>query len=303
LKCKQLRVDEKLRKIATEKLDEKILTLTSRDIVAAEAHYHNSCYREYTRERPARVQKSEDTDSGLEKKARKKLIDYIRTELFSSPSVVSLVSLQEKLANCIKNDGAKDSQMSDSMKKNLKFHLQQEFRESLRFLNVQNRVYVVPDTLSFDTLVTQYVTLKNVYENKNDADDHIVVTAARSLRCTIKSIDTCTQMWPPHPDQADIEIPGPLKNFLEVLFGRSDSVLTWSMSQDIIQGVLPRKIVVKKHVLLPTVVKTLTGNVELITFLNRLGHGCNYSKLLEIDTGLCMENLEAHLFQKCFGLI
>lgn len=29
----------------------------------------------------------------------------------------------------------------------------------------------------------------------------------------------------------------------------------------------------------------------MISLLNRLGHGCSYSKLLEIDTALCMEKL------------
>ena len=45
----QLRVDETLRKCAILKGDEKILALTSRDIVAAEAHYHCSCYKIYTK--------------------------------------------------------------------------------------------------------------------------------------------------------------------------------------------------------------------------------------------------------------
>lgn len=49
VKAAQLRVDETLRNIATEKCDHKIMALTSREIVAAEAHYHRSCYRGYTR--------------------------------------------------------------------------------------------------------------------------------------------------------------------------------------------------------------------------------------------------------------
>lgn len=45
----QLRADKTLRDCATQKKDERILALTCRDIVAAEAHYHFSCYRNYTR--------------------------------------------------------------------------------------------------------------------------------------------------------------------------------------------------------------------------------------------------------------
>ena len=46
-----------------------------------------------------------------------------------------------------------------------------------------------------------------------------------------------------------------------------------------------------KHILVPWAIKTLTGNVELIKILNRLGHGISYSKLEEIDTALCLQKL------------
>ena len=45
VKTIQLRVDQTLRQIATERCDERILAITSSDIVAAEAHYHRTCYR------------------------------------------------------------------------------------------------------------------------------------------------------------------------------------------------------------------------------------------------------------------
>ena len=49
VKATQLRVDKALRNIATEKCDHETMALTSREIVAAGAHYHRSCYRECTR--------------------------------------------------------------------------------------------------------------------------------------------------------------------------------------------------------------------------------------------------------------
>ena len=45
VKASQLRVDQKPRQIAVAKRDKKILAMTCRDIVAAEARYHRSCYR------------------------------------------------------------------------------------------------------------------------------------------------------------------------------------------------------------------------------------------------------------------
>lgn len=71
------------------------------------------------------------------------------------------------------------------------------------------------------------------------------------------------------------------------------STLSWSTGQDIIYTVTYAQIITPKHVLLPWVIKTLTGNVELIRTVNRLGHGCSYVRLEEIDTGVCIEKLNA----------
>lgn len=45
MKCTELRCDQRIRECAVQKSDERILAIVSRDIVAAEAHYHHSCYR------------------------------------------------------------------------------------------------------------------------------------------------------------------------------------------------------------------------------------------------------------------
>ena len=47
----------------------------------------------------------------------------------------------------------------------------------------------------------------------------------------------------------------------------------------------------RKHIIPPNTIKSLTGNVELIHTLNRLGHSVSYSQLEEIDTTLCLQKL------------
>ena len=50
VQCQDMRTDSSIRKIATQKNDtSKILALVSRELVAAEACYHRTCYRSYTR--------------------------------------------------------------------------------------------------------------------------------------------------------------------------------------------------------------------------------------------------------------
>ena len=57
----ELRSDDKIQQVqqvrhyhhrlrATLKKDEKVLVIASRELVAAEAHHHKTCYRAYTRE-------------------------------------------------------------------------------------------------------------------------------------------------------------------------------------------------------------------------------------------------------------
>ncbi len=47
VQCRDMRADNTIRKIATKKHDSKILAIVSRELVAAEACYHRSCYRSY----------------------------------------------------------------------------------------------------------------------------------------------------------------------------------------------------------------------------------------------------------------
>ena len=100
VKATQLRVDQTLREKAISKCDENILAITSRDIVAAKAHYHRSCYRDYTR--PEKIQ--DDQAGGInqeelvpEQEAFFDLFQYIRAEVIEKQLVVSMTELTMKV--------------------------------------------------------------------------------------------------------------------------------------------------------------------------------------------------------------
>ena len=57
-----------------------------------------------------------------------------------------------------------------------------------------------------------------------------------------------------------------------------------SLVQDIVYSVTEGKVKTPKSVLLPTVVKQLTDNTEIINTLNKLGHGVSYSILSDMHT-------------------
>ena len=57
-----------------------------------------------------------------------------------------------------------------------------------------------------------------------------------------------------------------------------------------------------KHVSLPFLVKSKTGSIEIITVLNKLGHGISYSQLEEMETGIAevqMKTVEHGTLSPC----
>ena len=45
IKCSELRSDHRIREAAVKKVDDRMLSITSRELASAEGHYHRSCYR------------------------------------------------------------------------------------------------------------------------------------------------------------------------------------------------------------------------------------------------------------------
>ena len=64
-----------------------------------------------------------------------------------------------------------------------------------------------------------------------------------------------------------------------------------SFAHDMVYAVTGGQTKPPKHIVLAFTVKSLTGNVELINVLNRLGHSISYSQMEEIDTALCLQKL------------
>jgi len=124
VQCVDMRADKTSRQCASryvteprtdfEKMtDDRILAASSRELVAAEAHYHKSCYKDYTRTRPlpAVVEYAADSDGieneyeGTEKVAFEQLFEHIRNDLFPNPRVIKLTDLTIKLEELIRAQG------------------------------------------------------------------------------------------------------------------------------------------------------------------------------------------------------
>jgi hypothetical protein len=303
-----LRADERVQNAALIKADQRIMALTSREIVAAEAHYHVTCYKSYVKvTNPSSKKSAEGHSPPADDEYRTKvnagmelLCKYIRGDLFLHPRIIPLTYLTSKLESHLVDMGVK---ITESTKNHLRRNLEAEFGDNLHFFNFKRNVYIRPSSLSADTIASDYLAMKNKCDDLTDANkcERVMIQTALLLRNSMRE-QIKGQIWPPRPAELTdnyVDLPGCVTEFLKLLFGGSQAApsdrinrLSWSIGQDILYAVTNGQAVTPKHILLPWAIKTMTGNVELIRILNRLGHGCSYTRLEEVDTALCMEKLK-----------
>ena len=160
----QLRADATLRHCAILNNDARILAITSRDIVAAEAHYHASCYKSYTNIKTKErdhvsdnevVNSSQVTDmlsyEVAEVEAYVQLFHYIRNEVIPHKKVILVAQLTEKLEAFMSSKG---EALKTASKKNIRRRLESELGSSIHiFSNDSGKLLLVPDSLSFKDVV------------------------------------------------------------------------------------------------------------------------------------------------------
>ena len=112
-------------------------------------------------------------------------------------------------------------------------------------------------------------------------------------------------LWPPQPKDLEPEkftLPNKLNLIMKSLLNDKDEQssrtnrLRYSLGQDIIYAATKGRVRTHKSILLPSVVKTLTNNTELINILNRLGYRVSYSLLMEARQRMHSKYLMSKLF-------
>ena len=315
-KAVELRADQTLRECATQKGDRKILAITSRDIVAAEAHYHLSCYKNYTRVKKKGCKHSErmsedDAYQMVEREAFADLFEHIRTVVIPSKKIVPVSSLTTKLESSMLSGGI--ISIRDSTRKHIRRRLESELENSVQiYPDDKGKLLMVPDSVQLRDAVLEIQSLrKELGIWKTKVTDLMKITAqvSSAIRSAVKE-DKEPTPFPFHPSNVtstDWPIPYELERFLiGLLTGDPDvkcpshrvSTLVQSFGQDLVYAVTCGQQKPPKHMLLPYAVKTLTGNVEIIKLLNKFGHGVSYSQLEENETALCLQKLAASLNQK-----
>ena len=220
VKAAHLRVDKTLKEKALAKCDQKILAVTSRDIVAAEAHYHRSCYREYTRpKKPSPSSSSTDeVRDDAEEKAFSDLFKYIRLEVIGKKSVVTMTELTSKLEVLAQARGKE--KLSEATRKHIRRKIEAEFGSILLiFPDDKGKLIVVPQNLSVEDIVKMNLVMKKELDILKHHSSDIGKIIDQSSTYIRKSI--LDMKWklpqPIHPSDVDIpsfSVPESLKRLL-----------------------------------------------------------------------------------------
>ena len=130
--CEELRADERIRKIASERNELLIVRIASNDFIAKEAVYHRTCYREYTRTYQKVINEHDYEFDAVQCK----LID-----LYNNPSVIKFTVLQNMMSN-------------PPAKKNLKRRIETNLN-GFHFAEYKNTLLIYPETLNIGDLAVE----------------------------------------------------------------------------------------------------------------------------------------------------
>lgn len=206
-------------------------------MVAAEGHYHRTCYRHYTniKESDKGEESKEDDDSDYvkaESSALSRMFDYIRNDLFKNNDIIELSKLSEMLRGWILESGVKEVKLSTT--KHIRRKLNDEFGDSLLTIQTEsNRVLVYPEILTREELVLSNYKLQKEVNILKAA--HSNITSAKGVAYEIRQSvkNHCNnQDWPPDPSKLDkehIDTPLLVNTFLQHLLMGDDSALTERM--------------------------------------------------------------------------
>ena len=204
LEVSKIRNDDRLR-----------ASIKSEDLIAKEAYYHKTCYKEYTRI----LSKTENTEGSYIDKAFEEVKEYCHS-IGEHPEVVELTYLTNILEKALLKENNNTDQVKFA-KKNLRRRIERNVPWMNFFTFENKKVLLYPNSLSADILVEKYFRLKQEMNELMEVADEeqMLMTAASIMRKDILIMED-KMPWPPQPiDLTDDKIPLPesLSTFMNIL--------------------------------------------------------------------------------------
>lgn len=298
--------------------------IKDQDTIALEIKYHKTCYRDYVR--PNSLEnierqncEEEDATNRSYNSAFDKIKELVKSEVIEKAKAIKMSELLDQYIFYLSED---EVDVRNYRSSKLKSRLTKYFGESLSF---QQPINKSQSEIVYSTHVTTgevVETLMNTCgpDSDNEGMDSEVESCEQAdetfqnvyhtakMICTSVNEMKTRMPWPPTAEDLDCDdiiVPDLLYNMLAWICSTSEYSNTRvcdvapdvhrviiSLAHDFIHTVSRGRIKTPKHVTLPLTVKSLTGNAELITILNRLGHGLSYSQVEELETALAEREIE-----------
>ena len=257
-------------------------------------------------------------------KALCKLVGFVEQRIVSESHIISMAQLERKFRQYLNEFGA-DSEYAFRRDK-LKRKLESYFEQRIDFWKLKascKSKLVFSSAITKGQLLESCMTLLDRDDEDIEYEDlafdgdernspHLdeaadILHSALNVRAAVMRVKNKLP-WPPQPEQlahADDMVPALLYNCIALiligaekcdfsLHDANERIRTEddihrrivSISQDIVYAAHGGRVPTPKHILLPSAVHHLTRSAQIVTMLNRFGHGVSLSYVQEMNTTL-----------------
>ena len=310
-RCETFDAAEKILDAATAKGDYPLLgKISGIDLVAREARYHEHCRRDYIRraDRTHHLPGAENSDAaegtlyhGCAQQrqaydaAFASICSVIQKHVIEEGSVLRMTTVREMYLQHMQMHSPEFYNPQHTTQK-LKEKLSRHFGSALQFWQPN-----VKSELIYSSDVPSGAAVEAAFESAT-SESQLLKDAAMTLRRYIlEACATSTDMpWPPSAQylQSDaVSPPSTVTDFLSrVITGKPASEanqrasrIAVSVSEDVCAAATCGRWKQPKHLLLAMTVWHLTGNAQIITMLNRLGHCSSYTQVLQLENAMAVQ--------------
>ena len=193
--CVEFRADKLIKEACLLQNNPRIAALCTDDLIAKEAAYHKSCYRDFTRIVTANKSGTIEEENEDELDISFDVVqDFIKV-MIENPDIVDC-----KLVTDIFEDELRKSNITDEYIKNAKKNLRRKIERNtpkVNLINIKRKLFIYPDSLDKADISTVY--LENKFELCNlkskSNSEKCIVSSALMIREKIKALKD-TMPWP-----------------------------------------------------------------------------------------------------------
>lgn len=264
-----------------------------KNIVAMELFYHHSCYKNYTRH-----DRNKESDSrSLDATAVERILDYVNDHVIKGFEVIPTGELMDVYIGG-------NLQIALPDKRTLIKLVTERFDGTVDCWTSKTTSFIYNDSIKKGQVIE--VLLRKIHHLEKRLQpktiNEMILDVACLIRKEVSEMPDTFSQWPPVPDslpEASTQLPPTLNSLLiSCLSSRSvdrtadkKKLVVNSIGQDMIYNIANGSCPTSKHVKMALCMKRQTGSKEMVTWMNRLGHGISYDEVSSVETFLADESI------------